>query len=114
MKNKLLITTALVALISANNAFAQVSLPDLSVTMKMKCAVQLTGGIFFRGGLIENFQDILRDSRGCGCAEHIQRLLKNHRRQAGNGRLAEQRNHYTYICDLRKRYLFRIHHASPA
>ena len=32
MKNKLLITTALVALISANNAFAQVSLPDLSVT----------------------------------------------------------------------------------
>ena len=32
MKNKLLITTALVALVSANNAFAQMSLPDLSVT----------------------------------------------------------------------------------
>ena len=32
MRNKLLITTALVALISANNAFAQESLPDLSVT----------------------------------------------------------------------------------
>ena len=32
MKNKLLITTALVALISANNAFAQESLHDLSVT----------------------------------------------------------------------------------
>ena len=32
MKNKLLITTALVAVMSATNAFAQVSLPDLSVT----------------------------------------------------------------------------------